>query len=226
MTGSPSDALRAGLDALGLSLRPDAPDRLLRHLALVREANRTTNLTRITDPHEMVRDHVLDALALLVALERAGFDLEPGLSVMDLGSGAGFPGIPIAIARPDLRVSLVDSRGPKARFLETAVADLGLADVSVLGERAREIAARHPQTEHAFGLVTSRAVSRLGDVLREVKRLAAPGGLVAHFKGPALGDDERRDADRAAARHGFAHVADLPTRQAGRDRVFVLHRRK
>jgi 16S rRNA (guanine527-N7)-methyltransferase len=227
LSGGPAELLAEGIERLGLEVSGEARAAMLRHLELVREANRTTNLTRITDLGSMVRDHVLDALALLPALARAGLSPPAGARMLDVGTGAGFPGIPIALARPDLGVFLAESRGPKVRFLREAVAALDLADrVPVLPHRAREIHHHLPALAGTFTLTTARAVADLARVLREVKALVARGGLVVHFKGPGLGDEERAAGTRDAEKYGFDTIPDVEAGLEGRNLRFVIHRRR
>jgi 16S rRNA (guanine527-N7)-methyltransferase len=226
LSADPAELLAGGIDRLGLEIPAEARAHLLRHLELVREGNRSTNLTRISDLGAMVRDHVLDALALLPALARAGLSPPAGAQLLDVGTGAGFPGIPLALARPDLRVSLAESRGPKVRFLHEAVDALGLGGrISVLPHRAREIHHHRPELAGTFHLTTARAVADLARILREVKALVAPGGLVVHFKGPGLSDEERAAGTRDAQRYGFEAISDLEAGLEGKMLRFVIHRR-
>jgi 16S rRNA (guanine527-N7)-methyltransferase len=216
---TPTGELDAGLDERGIDLPAGARATLLRHLDLVRERNRSVNLTRITDPLAMVRDHVLDSLAALPVLENGG-------RLLDLGSGAGFPGIPLAIARPDLEVLLVESRGKKAAFLEDVAHELELANVTVFAQRARELHHVRPDLAGTIDVVTARAVASLEKVLREVKGLVVPGGVVVHFKGPGLDDAERAAGDRAASRFGFDPAEAVGVQRPGTDRQLILHRRR
>ncbi len=228
MNDSTREVLETGLAGLGLGLKiaTEARELMLRHLTLVRVANETTNLTRITDPESMVRDHVLDGLALLPALAGAGLEIPAGARLLDIGTGAGFPGIPLALARGDLRTTLADSRGPKGRFLVSAVRDLGLEErIDVLAIRGRELHHHHPELTGAFDVVTARAVSDLSRVLREVKSVVAPGGLVIHYKGPGLDDEEREAGTRDATKYGFETLPEIDAALPGRDRRFVIHRR-
>ncbi len=220
------EALEDGLSDLGLIVDSEARALMLRHLDLVRTGNEATNLTRITDPETMVRDHVLDSLAVLPALAGAGLEIPTGTRYLDIGTGAGFPGIPLTLARPDIVTTLAESRGPKGRFLETAVQKLELSErVKVLVIRARELHHHHPELEASFGLVTARAVSELSRVLREVKSIVAPGGLVIHYKGPKLDRPEREAGTRDATKYGFETLLELESPMPGRDRRFVIHRR-
>jgi len=123
---TPGAALDQGLAQLGLSLPTSAPEVLLKYLALLSKWNRTYNLTAIRDPLAMVAHHLLDSLAVLPYLP-----LGDHARVADAGSGAGLPGIPIAIARPSWHVALAESSQKKAAFLRQATIELALANVEV-----------------------------------------------------------------------------------------------
>jgi 16S rRNA (guanine527-N7)-methyltransferase len=169
-----SPELEAGLTALNLptTLAP----RLLEYLALLDRWNKTYNLTAIRDPREMLTKHLLDSLAM------AGFVHDEHLA--DLGTGPGLPGIPLAIAKPDLRVALVESNGKKARFLREAVRMLQLNNARVLESRAEAVA-----EPGAFQLITARALDRLAGIIAVGGHLLAPGGRLLAMKG-VRPDDE------------------------------------
>jgi 16S rRNA (guanine527-N7)-methyltransferase len=169
----PRAALAAGLDALGLEATLAAP--LSAYLDLLLRWNRTYNLTAVRDPREMVGKHLLDALSLVPHLPTQG-------RVADLGSGAGLPGIPLALARPMLTVTLVESNGKKARFLREVVRQLGLSHVQVAAAR---IEAFTPPADAAagFDVVTARALAPLPELLRLGGHLIAPGGRFLAMKG-------------------------------------------
>src|SRR5437868_1004224 len=122
--------LEAGLRALGLDVALATP--LLDYLALLARWNATYNLTAIRDPREMVAKHLLDSLAMHPYVDDIA---RSGGALADLGTGAGLPGIPLAIAKPALRVSLVESNGKKVRFLREAIRKLGLANVEAVESR-------------------------------------------------------------------------------------------
>lgn len=166
--------LQAGLRSLGL---PDrlAP-RLLDYLALLERWNRAYNLTAIRDPREMVSKHLLDSLAMHPFLDNE--------RLADLGTGPGLPGIPLAIAKPGLRVTLVESNGKKARFLREAVRTLALDNARVIEARAEAVA-----EPAAFDAITARALDRLAGILRVGGHLLAPNGRLLAMKG-AYPDDE------------------------------------
>jgi 16S rRNA (guanine527-N7)-methyltransferase len=167
---SQAELLWRGLGELGLDLPGEAQRKLLDYLALLAKWNRTHNLTAVRDEVAMVGQHVLDSLAVLPWLT---FD-----TLADIGSGGGLPGIPLAIARPEGRVALVESNQKKSAFLQQAKIELGLANVDVVQTRAEGW-----QPEPLFDTVTSRAFSDLAEFLRLTSHLLAPGGVFAAMKG-------------------------------------------
>jgi 16S rRNA (guanine527-N7)-methyltransferase len=166
--------LDAGLAALGLDPTLALP--LLAYLALLDRWNRTYNLTAIRDPRDMVGKHLLDSLAMHPYID-AGH-------LADLGAGAGLPGIPLAIAKPALRVTLVESNGKKARFLREAVRTLGLANARVAESRAEAL-----DEPGAYDAITARALATLPLIIELGGHLLKPGGRLLAMKG-AVPDDE------------------------------------
>src|SRR3989454_5920057 len=144
-------ALAAGVAALGLDVDAAAQTKLLAYTALLDKWNRTHNLTAIREPQRVVTHHLLDALATLPHLPDA-----KSLRLIDVGSGGGLPGVPLAIARPQWRVSLLDSNRKKAAFLRQAASALALANVAVAAMRGEEDAPGAP-----FDVVVSRAFADL-----------------------------------------------------------------
>jgi 16S rRNA (guanine527-N7)-methyltransferase len=163
-----SPELEAGLIALELptALAP----RLLDYLALLDRWNRTYNLTAIRDPREMLTKHLLDSLAMHRFLDDE--------CLADLGTGPGLPGIPLAVAKPSLRVALVESNGKKARFLREVVRTLALDNARVLESRAEAVA-----EPGAFEVITARALDRLAGIIAVGGHLLAPGGRLLAMKG-------------------------------------------
>lgn len=186
--------LADGLAAMRIDLPPDAQARLLAYLDLLAKWNHAYNLTAVRDPREMVSRHLLDSLAVLPFVH--------GDTLADLGSGAGLPGIPLAIARAGLAVTLVESNGKKARFLREAVRGLPLANVQVVQARVQDAAGR-------FDTVTARAFASLADMLAWGGHLLAPDGRWLALKG-------RVDATEIAAVPGaFQVLATHPLRVPG-----------
>lgn len=164
--------LRAGLEALALDAALHDP--LLRYLALLEKWNRTYNLTAIRDPREMVGKHLLDSLAMHASVATIA---ARGGRLADLGTGAGLPGIPLAIAHPGLQVALVESNGKKARFMREALRTLGLGNARVVESRIEEFDA--PGT---FDAITARALATLPLILALGGHLLAPDGVLLAMK--------------------------------------------
>lgn len=138
----------------GISLDSTALDKFDTYAQLLVQTNRQYNLTSITEPDEIVYKHFVDSLVLSVSA-----DIDPGARVIDVGTGAGFPGIPLLILRPDIRLTLLDSTAKKLVFIETVLAELGLA-AETLHSRA-ELAARSPEYREKFDVAAARAVAAL-----------------------------------------------------------------
>jgi 16S rRNA (guanine527-N7)-methyltransferase len=182
-----SGALREGVERLGIELSDGQLARLDQLGAALREGNQRVNLTRILDPAEIETRHFLDSLsAALPLLDR----LQAGdeLSLVDVGSGGGMPGLPLKIAFPRLKVTLVESVGKKADFLRQTAAQLGLSDVQVVGLRA-ELAGRDLAHRDAYDWATARALGTLPVVIELCAPFLSPGGLlVAQRSGDLDGD--------------------------------------
>lgn len=171
-----------GLAALDLDLSDAVRDRLIAYVELLARWNAAYNLTAVRDPGEMVARHLLDSLAIAPHVT--------GTTLADLGSGAGLPGIPLALVAPERQVTLVDSNGKKARFLREAVRALKLANVRVIEGRVQDVPGQ-------FDCVTARAFATLADMLAWAGGLLADGGSWLAMKGKV---DE---AEIAAVPAGF-----------------------
>lgn len=173
MDDSPAPELRTELEAglRALSLDPTLAAPLLAYLALLVRWNQTYNLTAIRDPREMVAKHLLDSLAMHAFVD----DVE---TLADLGTGAGLPGIPLAIARPTLQVALVESNGKKARFMREALRHLGLGNARVVESRIEAFDA-----PGQFDAITARALATLPLILELGGHLLKPHGTLLAMKG-------------------------------------------
>lgn len=170
-------AVEAAAGQLGLTLSADQLATLAAYRALVLLVNQQINLTGIREPDAFERLHLVDALSLLPAMGRRR---GPVTRLVDIGSGAGLPGVPLAIVRPDLRVTLVEATAKKATFLQRVVDELGLANVAVVAGRAEDLAHR-VELRECFDVATARAVAALPTLvelglpfLRVGGRLLAP----------------------------------------------------
>ena len=159
-----------GLADLGIELSAGQREALIAYLALLARWNRTYNLSAVRDPQLMVRRHLLDSLAILPWVDRG--------PVLDIGTGAGLPGVPLAIARPALNFSLLDSNSKKTRFVQQAVGELGLANVEVIRSRVEQL----DRPGH-YALITSRAFASLAGMVAGSERLLARRGFWLAMKG-------------------------------------------
>lgn len=169
--------LADGIAALGLAIPETAQIHLLQYLALIRKWNKVHNLTAVREPEAMLVRHLLDSLAVLPYIA--------GSRIADVGSGAGLPGIPLAIARPDWHVLLVESNHKKAVFLQQARIELGLENVEVMAERVENIG-----PNKGFDTIISRAFSDLvdfvelaGHLCAEESEIGDDGGRLVAMKG-------------------------------------------
>ncbi|WP_374343427.1 16S rRNA (guanine(527)-N(7))-methyltransferase RsmG [Azonexus sp.] len=167
-------ALQDGLAELGIDLPQEAQQKLLAFRDLLLKWNKTYNLTALRDPEQAISHHLLDSLAILPHVGDG--------ALLDVGSGGGLPGIPLAIARPQLPVSMVDTVQKKATFLQQAAIQLGLKNVAVHHARVEEMSGQYAQ-------ISSRAFAEIGLFVRLTRHLLAPGGRWLAMKG-VRPDDE------------------------------------
>ncbi len=172
-------SLDDGLRALALDPALSAP--LLDYLALLLRWNKTYNLTAVRDPQEMVSKHLLDSLAMHPFVEDIA---ARGGNLADLGTGAGLPGIPLAIVKPRLRVTLVESAGKKARFMREAIRQLGLRDARVAEARIEAVA-----EPGEYDAITARALATLPLIIELGGHLLKPDGCLLAMKGVYPADE-------------------------------------
>jgi 16S rRNA (guanine527-N7)-methyltransferase len=175
-----SAVLAEGIDAMRLDVSPAQQDKLMDYLALMFKWNAVYNLTSLRDPMQMVTHHLLDSLAAVPAFAGAR-------NVLDVGSGGGLPGIVLAIVRPDMKVSMIDTVHKKTAFLTQVKAQLGLANVTVYTARVEQL-----QVSDKFDVITSRAFADLSDFVNWSSHLLADGGRYIALKGVAPKDEQER----------------------------------
>ena len=195
-----NETLTAGLTALGLPT--EAAPALVRYGEMLIETNKVMNLTAITEPKDVASLHFLDSAALLTLT-----DLK-NKSVVDVGTGAGFPGMPLRILEPSIRLTLLDSLGKRIHFLQGVCDDLGLNDVACIHARAEEFAAKHRET---FDVATSRAVAALPMLSELCLPLVKVGGVFLAMKA-VDSEEEINSAKRAISLLGgkIREVKDYP----------------
>lgn len=163
-------ALIEGLHSLGLQVPTDAPARLCAYLRLLERWNRVYNLTAVRRPEDMVSRHLLDSLSILPWVR--------GPRVLDVGSGAGLPGIPLAVARPQWEFYLLDSNAKRTRFMQQAIAELKLTHTQVVRCRLQDY---YPETR--FASLVTRAYATLAELTADSVRLCAADGCLLTMKG-------------------------------------------
>ena len=171
--------LSDGIDEMDLPLWAAQREQLMDYLALMNKWNGVYNLTSLRDPLQMVTHHVLDSLAAVPAFKDAK-------NVLDVGAGGGLPGIVLAIARPDMQVSLIDTVHKKTAFLTQVKAELGLKNVTVYTMKVQDLKAG------PFDVITSRAFADLSDFVNWSGHLLAEGGQFIALKGTAPPEEQER----------------------------------
>ena len=164
------DKLAEGLAALSLDLSDHVQHQLIDFLHLLVKWNRAYNLTAVRQPEQMVTRHLLDSLVIGPYIQ--------GPRILDVGTGAGLPGIPLALAYPNCQFTLLDSSGKKIRFVTQAVAELGLVNVDVVQSRVEAY-----QPASRFDTVTARAYSSIEELVKQTAHLLADGGQYLIMKG-------------------------------------------
>ena len=178
--GVVADVLKNGINQLPLALSEAQVEKLLDYLALLNKWNSVYNLTSVRDPLEMVKLHLLDSLAAVPAFAGA-------VNVLDVGAGGGLPGMVLAISRPDMKVSMIDTVHKKTAFLNQVKAELGLSNVTVYTRKVQELEVKTP-----FDVITSRAFADLSDFVNWSGHLLAEGGQYIALKGTAPAEERER----------------------------------
>ena len=174
------EVLKDGINKLQLDLNEKQVDQLLDYLALLNKWNGVYNLTSVRDPMQMVTLHLLDSLAAVSAFAGVA-------NVLDVGAGGGLPGMVLAISRPDMKVSMIDTVHKKTAFLNQVKAELGLSNVTVYTKKVQEL-----EVKTKFDVITSRAFADLSDFVNWSGHLLAEGGRFIALKGVAPADERER----------------------------------
>jgi 16S rRNA (guanine527-N7)-methyltransferase len=177
-------------ELLSITLTPEQEAQFTRYAELLAAWNAHTNLTAITEPQAVQVRHFLDSLTIAQAVP-----MTPGLRVIDVGTGAGFPGLPLLIAFPHIHVTLLEATGKKLNFLNHVMEQIGLKGAQTVHARAEE-AGQMPEHRAAYDLVLARAVARLPVLVEYLLPLAKVGGQAIAMKGSTAAE-ESRDAARA-----------------------------
>jgi len=180
--------LQQGCETLGLDVSDEKLAKLIAYVHLLAKWNKAFNLTSVREPKEMISRHILDSLAIFPYLE--------GESLLDVGTGAGLPGIPVAIIKPEMAITLLDSNSKKTRFLQQAKAELTLENVTVVHSRVEQ--ADLPK----FDLVTARAFSTIDDIIDLAGRHCDDAGCLVLMKG--VYPEEELQAVTGGAIGGFS----------------------
>lgn len=165
-----------GLEQLNLELSEEQMKQFLVYYEMLTEKNKVMNLTAITEFQQVVEKHFLDSLSLAGSI-----DLKQELIILDLGTGAGFPGIPLKIAFPQLKILLVDSLNKRVLFLREVISELGLSDISAIHGRAEDLA-RKIEYRERFDLCVSRAVANLSSLSEYCIPFVKQGGMFVSYK--------------------------------------------
>jgi 16S rRNA (guanine527-N7)-methyltransferase len=207
---------------LGISLSPDQLSAFQIYCQVLLEWNARFNLTAITDEEGVRVRHFLDSLSCA----RAVPDIDLPLRALDVGSGAGFPGLPLKIAFPQIDLTLLEATGKKTRFLETLVHELGLAQVKVIQARAEE-AAHQPDHRQGYDLVVARALAPMATLAELTLPFARLGGIVVAQKGENPSDEidaGKKAIDLLGGQLREVRAVDLPGLETTRHLV-VLDKR-
>jgi 16S rRNA (guanine527-N7)-methyltransferase len=199
--------LAEGIAEMGLNVSPAQQEKLMDYLALMFKWNSVYNLTSLRDPMQMVTHHLLDSLAAVPAFAAAR-------NVLDVGSGGGLPGIVLAIVRPDMKVSMIDTVHKKTAFLTQVKAELGLANVTIYTARVEQL-----QVSDKFDVITSRAFADLSDFVNWSSHLLAEQGRYIALKGVAPQEEQQRLP--AAWRVSGVEPLQVPKLGAERHLVFI-----
>lgn len=207
-----TDEMKKAATEFGIELSAEQLAQLTRYYELLIEWNEKINLTAITEPHEVAVKHIIDSIS---AYDEKLFT--PGVSVIDVGTGAGFPGLPLKIFAPHIKLTLMDSLNKRIKFLETVVAELGLKDVTCVHARAEE-GARDKAHRERYDIAVSRAVARLPILAEYTLPFVKRGGHLLALKGMQY-EAEVEEGKKAIKILGGSSIATRPVKLPGLDDV-------
>ncbi len=220
LTYNPS-ILIDGCAQMGITLSEEQKEQFIKYYCMLYEKNKVMNLTAVTEWDEVQIKHFLDSLLL-----KEVTDLSADRKVLDLGTGAGFPGIPLKIAFPNLHISLADSLNKRIRFLDEVINELGLKNIETIHARAEDLGRRKGYRE-SFDLVVSRAVANLSSLSEYCLPFAKTGGLFISYKSSEI-DEELESAKNAIKILGGGNAKKVicPLPCTDMERAFVIIEKK
>lgn len=200
----------------GFELSSEEEALFSRFLTLFLEYNSHTNLSAIRDEAGIIEKHFVDSLFGAAAIELSG-------RVLDIGSGGGFPGIPLKIIQSELQVTLLDSVGKKVKAMNHFVEELGLSGIQAIQERA-EVLAKDPEHTGKYDFVVSRATAYITDILAWAVPFLKPDGKILLYKMPS--DEEKQDRAKAMKKYGLVLDGELSYTLGGKERIIYVFARK
>lgn len=212
------------LKSFGLSISSKQLDMFETYYRLITEKNKVMNLTAITERDEVYLKHFTDSLAMAMLPEALPVLTSIEGSLLDIGTGAGLPGIPLKIMFPSLNVTLVDSLGKRIRFLEDVIEELGLENISAVHSRAEDIEKTVPGSRSSFDIVTSRAVTNLPVLSEYSLPFVKTGGYFIPYKSMSVSDELNSSSNALKILHGEmvrVHEFTLPGSDIGRSLIII-----
>ena len=196
--------LKTGAGSYGLALSEEQAQQFIQYMELLREWNEKINLTAITEPDEVITKHFLDSMSVYATPY-----VKEGTSVIDVGTGAGFPGLVMKIAKPGIKLTLLDSLAKRLNFLQTVCDETNISDVEFVHSRAED-GGQNPEYREKFDVAIARAVANMSTLSEYLLPFVKVGGYFIAMKGP-LADEELANAKKAIATLGgeIAEVAEV-----------------